>query len=59
MGKQGWGVISKRQVEENRGLLDTGLSWKTWKVRWTCMDLGNFSLIAEGLMMCSISYGPV
>lgn len=37
----------------------TGLIWETWKIEWLCQDAGSLSLTAEGLVMVSISYGPM
>ena len=43
----------------NNGLVETGLTWETWKVGCTRRDGGSFSRTAQGLMILSISNGPM
>lgn len=57
-----WRVGGKQAgpgIGRNSGKGWTGLIWETWKVEWLCRDAGSLSLTAEGLVMVSISYGPM
>ena len=43
----------------DNGLVETGLTWETWKVGCTRRDGGSLSHTAQGLMILSILNGPV
>ena len=43
----------------DNGLVETGLSWETWKVGWTRRDGGSRRRTAQGLMTDSTSKGPM
>ena len=43
----------------DNGLVETGLTWETWKFGCTQRDGGSFSCTAQGLMILSISNGPM
>lgn len=44
---------TQEKIKQDRGLEETGLNWKTWKVEWISAA-GNFDRTATGLMMFSI-----
>ena len=43
----------------DNGLVKKGLTWETWKVGCTRRDGGSLSCTAQGLMIVSISNGPM
>ena len=45
-------------VGGDRGLVDTGLTWETWKVGWTRREEGSLRRTAQGFTRDSISKGP-
>ena len=40
-------------------LVETGFRSETWKTGWTLRAGGSLSLIAQGLMIPEITYGPM
>lgn len=48
-----------RTARGHKRLTDIGFKREVWNVGWIWLDLGSFSLSANGFMMCSILNGPM